>query len=208
MHVSLSKLIAASVLLMALGVAGVASGITVAVTSGGAPRYVLAGVCFLFGFGLLLAGMYLCATRRRLIERAVARWAGIDGRRIMYRDVNVIVPVAARRANPAVAKATIRLLARANDEKVPSYARIVNSLLTPTDAATVFGPHLDDFAFRLSQVVGRIEDRDVERLLALVRTGELAPDLCIEYIRAAGSIEVALWAIRENIAPSYLEVLV
>lgn len=166
------------------------------------------GLALMLSGGLLFGpGMPTLLDRKEVADRWFARYAGLtpyQQRRVEDYQASTIIPEENRRANPEVAKAAFLALAVTTTSEVRAFSRIANSLLTPTDVADVMGDQLSEFIFEFSQLVEHAEDRDVEGLLAPVRSGAVSAAECVEYLRVAGSIPDAVEGIRLGIAPSYL----
>lgn len=198
-------------LALVLAVSGFALFLSVVAAGGDAPivstvllvSVVLAG--FPAGFGV-----FRIVEAEALSIDQLAKVAGLDGpdrHRAQFRDFGVIVPEKHRRQNPEVAAATIRttMHIRGRDDKL--FSRIANTLLTPTDAAQLFGPLLDDFVYVFAQSVENLDDQHTTEILALVRDGEVSPETVIAYLGRTHSVTVTVRMLRDGVPLEYAEVM-
>lgn len=145
-----------------------------------------------------------------MADSLLAKAAGLsreDQSRALVSDLDTIIPGRHRAKNPEVAKATVRVVVRAHRERVKTFTRIANTLLTPTDAAQLFGPHLDDFVMVLGQSVERPGDQTVDELLDFVRSRAVSPEIVTAYLGRLKSVSVAVRAHRDGIPLDYAAVL-
>jgi hypothetical protein len=215
MLISPRAIAAVGVLLGVLGVAGFVSTVFVLLFFGASSGSTIATVLVLLPLiivtGLAGAGCGLTLTNSDYFSVWLfGKRSGLHADqlvRLSFYDFDVIVPHSHRKRNPAVAAAIFRCVFRAREESVKVYSRIASNLLTPTDAAVLFGDRLDDFVYAFGQSVGDVQDQLTTELLFLVRDGHNTPEEVIAYLRELKSVRFATQMLHDGVALDYAKAL-
>lgn len=192
-----------------LAVIGLALFLSVVATGGDATTVAIVLIVSIVVAGILAGfGVFRIVEADAVANDQLAKAAGLDGLDrwvAQFRDFSAIVPEENRGCNPEVAAATVRTTMRARRQDDKLFSRIANTLLTPTDAAQLFGPLLDDFVYVFAQSVENLDDQHANEILALVRDGEVSSETVIAYLGRTHSVTVAVRMLRDGVPLEYAE---